>query len=229
MKSLKQVISILKGNIQSTRVIHDVAALIQLRPLLKSYIPLSSMAMNPSEIARICNDVIINQRKRIVEFGSGVSTVYIAKLMPDDSVLYTIDHNKEWLDIVATWLVNEGLRDRVVMVHAPLKEVQISSHKAPWYDCAIVESCLPSDSIDCLIVDGPPAGASGTAAKARYPAIPLLKSRLAQDCSVYLDDAVRNSEREIAKEWGEELGVNFELRLENGGYAVAKCGKGFMD
>ena len=226
---MKKILRAVKCVIRSSRSIHDVSALVQLRPLLSHYIPFSAMAMSPAEIARICNDVTINRRRTIVELGSGASTVFIAKVMPADSVLYSVDHDEQWLKIVAGWLEAEGLRDRVVMIHAPLEPIQTGSHRHPWYQRSVIESALPPDSIDCLIVDGPPAGASGPAAMARYPAVPVLKSRLAENCSIYLDDVVREGEKRIAALWGEELGISFQLRLDTGGYAAAKRGTGYMD
>jgi hypothetical protein len=229
MNNIKKILRIFKSTIRSARSIHDVSALIQLRPLLKHYIPFSSMAMSPAEIAKICNDVSINSRNKIVEFGSGASTVFIAKLMPMGSLLYSVDHDEHWLAIVSAWLKNEGLRDRVVMIHAPLEQMQVGTHQGLWYKRSVLEASLPADSVDCLIVDGPPAGASGYEAMARYPAVPVLKSRLAQNCSIYLDDVVRDGERKIAEQWGQELGITFQLRLDTGGYAVAKRGEGYMD
>jgi hypothetical protein len=229
MNNFQNFIRICRSIVRSMRTIHDVLALVQLRPLLKHYIPFSSMAMSPAEIAKICNDISINSRKRIVEFGSGASTVFIAKIMPHDSMLFSVDHDEHWLGIVSAWLDNEGLKDRVVMIHAPLEKIQIGNHQGPWYKRSVLEANLPPDSIDCLIVDGPPAGASGYEAMARYPAVPVLNSRLAPNCSIYLDDAVREGERRIAKKWGRELGITFQLKLDTGGYATAKLGEGYID
>jgi hypothetical protein len=229
MNNFQKLIGILRSIIRSSRSIHDVSSLVQLRPLLKNYIPFSSMAMSPAEIAKICNDVCINNRKKIVEFGSGASTVFIAKIMPKDSLLYSVDHDEKWLAIVSGWLENEGLRDRVVMIHAPLEQMQVGTHHGKWYKRSVLEASLPADSIDCLIVDGPPAGASGHEAMVRYPAVPVLKSSLAPNCTIYLDDAVRKGEKRIAEIWGQELGITFRLRLDTGGYAVAQRGEGYMD
>jgi hypothetical protein len=187
------------------------------------------MAMSPAEIAKICNDVSINGRRQIVEFGSGASTVFIAKIMPKDSVLYSVDHNEDWLGIVSQWLENEGLRGRVKMIHAPLEQMEVGTHRGLWYKRSVLDTNLPPDSIDCLIVDGPQACAGGSKGMARYPAVPVLKSRLAPNCSIYLDDVVRDGERRIAEQWGQELGINFQIRLDTGGYAAGKRGEGFMD
>lgn len=229
MNPIQNIIRLIRGVVRSTRSIYDVSALVQLRPLLKHYIPFSSMAMSPAEIAKICNDVSINKRARIVEFGSGASTVFIAKIMPEDSILYSVDHDDHWLGIVSSWLERESLRDRVHMIHAPLEKIQVGNHQGFWYQRSVVDERLPEDSIDCLIVDGPPAGANGNERMARYPAVPVLKSRLSPNCSIYLDDAVREGELHIAELWGQELGITFQTRLDTGGYASARRGEGYMD
>jgi len=229
MKTLKKCFIALRSMYRSSRSVHDVAALVQLRPLVSSYIPISGMAMNPSEIARICNDILINRRQKIVEFGCGASTVYIAKILPDNAVIYSVDHDSEWLDIVRGWLQREGVEDRVRFIHAPLRSINLEDHRSEWYDLAVLERSLPENDIDCVIVDGPPAGSGGIGALARYPAIPVLESKLAERVSIYLDDAVRNGEQTIAKKWSERLGIHFELRLNTGGYAIGVRGQAFMD
>jgi hypothetical protein len=49
-----------------------------------------------------------------------------------------------------------------------------------------------------LVIDGP----SGFIQKnSRYPALPLLYSRLSDGCRVFLDDAARPEEQEIVSLW----------------------------
>lgn len=228
MKNIFYILHHIRAVIRSCRAIHDTKALIQLRPLVSSYIPLSGMSMSPAEIACICNDVLINRRRRIVELGCGASTVFLAKLLPDGATLHSVDHDAEWIDIVRGWLDRECCTDKVSFVHAPLVEFTADDHRANWYDTAILNSMLPEYNIDCLIVDGPPAG-QGAAALARYPAIPFFKEKLAANVSIYLDDAIRKGEEEIANKWALQLGIRFDFRLDNGGYAVGSRGKAYMD
>ncbi len=37
--------------------------------------------MRPAGLVTVCNDIVLNERRRIVELGSGVSTVLLARLM----------------------------------------------------------------------------------------------------------------------------------------------------
>ena len=63
-----------------------------------------------------------------------------------------------------------------------------------WYDDAVVaaglDAALQGDLIDLLLVDGPPAYAVGHGL-ARYPALPVLRDRLAPGATVVLDDVER--------------------------------------
>jgi hypothetical protein len=59
-------------------------------------------------------------------------------------------------------------------------------------------------SIDMLIVDGPP---QATQALARYPALPLLFSRLNDTAIIVLDDFNSTAQQEIVKMWIQEFNL----------------------
>jgi hypothetical protein len=46
---------------------------------------------------------------------------------------------------------------------------------------------------------------------ARFPLVPLLRNRLAEECVLFLDDAARVDEREVANSW---LGLLPDFRVE---------------
>jgi hypothetical protein len=49
-----------------------------------------------------------------------------------------------------------------------------------------------------LVIDGPPGFIQR---HSRYPALPLLRERLADNCTVFMDDAARPDERELVEMW----------------------------
>jgi hypothetical protein len=53
-----------------------------------------------------------------------------------------------------------------------------------------------------LVVDGPP---TATGDLARFPAIPLLRERLAPDAVIIMDDLIRDSDQRVADLWRELL------------------------
>ena len=56
-----------------------------------------------------------------------------------------------------------------------------------------IDRLTTKDTIDLLIIDGPPVK---TNQLARYPALPLLFSKLSKECIIILDDAARPSEQQ---------------------------------
>lgn len=94
-------------------------------------------------------------------------------------------------------LVNYGVFDLASVPDAPLTNENTTT---PWYSLAT----LPSEvsDIDLLIVDGPP---EATASYARYPALPVLASRMAHNGTIILDDTNRHDELEILARWKREF------------------------
>jgi len=70
-------------------------------------------------------------------------------------------------------------------------------------------------------VDGPPAYAAGQGL-ARYPALPVLRGRLAPGATVILDDVERPGEQEVLRRWERSTVVEFDRRAEQAGVAVAR-------
>ncbi len=98
------------------------------------------------------------------------------------------------------------------MIGAPLIE-HADLEGRPWY--ALDDLDLAPDTVELLIVDGPPAP---TGPLARLPALPLLMDLLAHRCTVYLDDADRPDEKATVERWIEAFPdfVAEELALEKG-------------
>ena len=82
-----------------------------------------------------------------------------------------------------------------------------------WYDPAFLGEI---GSTDVIIVDGPP-GATGP--DARYPAVPMIAPKLTPGSLIFLDDTLRESERDIAERWETEFAVDRlpTPKLEKGG------------
>src|SRR5205085_2888729 len=85
----------------------------------------------------------------------------------------------------------------VTLVEAPLGEHRypVSDEVFNWYD--LEQAKLP-DSIDMLVVDGPPGHINPDA---RYPAGPELFHKLSRDAHIFLDDANRPDEVAVIKLW----------------------------
>ena len=186
----------------------DLHAWHMLRPLLDAgpYLPWSDGAMRPGGLVAVCNEIVLGGRERIVECGSGASTVLLARLLAQrgTGTLTAIEHDAGWADWVTDQLGREGLTVRARVVTAPLET-------DGWYERQRVAAALGDDGIDLLLVDGPPACAPG-AGLARHAALASLAPLLAPGAVVVLDDAIRPGEQEVLRRWEAETPYRFELR-----------------
>ena len=159
-------------------------------------------AASPDFLLVIARAVQEWRPKVIVECGSGGSTVVLAHCARrnGDGHVYSLDHDPAFAAATRRELERHGLQDFATVIDAPLTEHRIGDRDWPWY---AVEA-LPGDPIDMLIVDGPPLPVGSLA---RYPAGPLLFSRLAKQAVVYLDDAGRPEETKIVARWQQEFDI----------------------
>jgi hypothetical protein len=199
----------------------DLLAMQQLAPLAKTYLPWSVSAMRPSGLVKVLNDIVVHQRKSIVECGGGLSTYFIAQLLKErGGHLITIEHSAEWCEILRQFLDGQGLADVVQIVHAPLAPTSHAYQgKADWYDQKIVGDAVRGQKIDLLLVDGPPAY-DPSIMFARYPAAPFFRPYFAESYTIVLDDANRKGERAIVERWERELGIGMKIHLIDGHVAV---------
>lgn len=222
----------------------DLLAMEQLKPLHVTYLPWTPSALRPSAIAVILNDIIINQRRSVVEFGAGISTIFIARTLSNcPGHLFSVEHDSEWLSIVRLALEREGLSDKVTLIHAPLVDSQwlvdsqcnigsvskgergssnvgVQNAKCDWYDRRVLDENLPDSGIDLVIVDGPPAHRRRMRF-ARYPALPYVMPRLSSQRTLILDDAHRPGEHAIIEDWQARFNVKFSVLKTRGNIAIS--------
>jgi predicted O-methyltransferase YrrM len=117
---------------------------------------------------------------RIVEFGSGVSTLLIDRAKKPGTHHVCYEHDRLWHDLLADRLSDCDYRLR------RLENMLIEGRNATWY--AEVES----QGFDLMLVDGP----GGVNRFSRFGCVELIKSRLAEDFLFVFDDGDRNGERE---------------------------------
>lgn len=199
----------------------DREALEVLRPLLDAggYLPWTEGALRPAALAIVCDEIVFGHRREVVELGSGVSTIVLARLLRErGGHLATLEHDPSWAQVVREQLEREDLADLVLLVEAPLEPHELALDGAPWYAADAVAQ-LPA-AIDLLLVDGPPAH-TGEAERSRHPALSALASRLMPNAVVVLDDATRAGEREILERWQSDTEWRFGVH-EGIGVAVGR-------
>lgn len=183
------------------REIDNNNAAIRLSPLLTKgqYLPFTTSSLDFHSLAIILNDIVINNRKTILEFGSGASTVLMARLLNangyKDKKIISIEHDKEWSKTVTNLLDYEGVGQYVKLINAPLVKCNLSLMGNKWYDLNVLKENIPIE-IDTCIIDGPPAWFDQIKF-ARYPALGFVSEYLRDNSIVFIDDANRDGEKKM--------------------------------
>jgi hypothetical protein len=194
----------------------DLHAWHVLRPLLDrgGYLPWTTGSMRPAALVVVCNEIVHGARTRIVECGSGVSTVLLARLLRERGAgrLVALEHDRHWAALVHEQLRREALDGIARVLDAPLEG------EPPWYGPARLVD-VP-DELDLLVVDGPPACDAGHGMR-RAPALPRFDERLVVGATVALDDIARPGERDVLVGW--EASTDWRFALDEGaGVAIGR-------
>ncbi len=156
-------------------------------------------AASPDFLLELTRHVRQANPERIVECGSGTSTVAVARALQQNGGghIISLDHEAQFAELTRQRLSELGLTDFATVIHAPLAEQRLGDDLMKWYGAFE----LPWPEIDMIIVDGPPEQGGK---RARYPAGPVLVTKLAPGGVVFMDDGGRPDERAIAMQWLDE-------------------------
>ncbi len=133
------------------------------------YVPWPLPSLSPVTLATLLNDIVLNSRLSVVELGSGLSTVYLARVLQDrGGRLWSVDQDIGWCRVVKEMAERENVGSCLQMVAAPLATNTTRNYEGPWYDMSVLSQQCPSEGIDLLIVDGPASDLE--APLIRYPA-----------------------------------------------------------
>ncbi|NOX09905.1 MAG: class I SAM-dependent methyltransferase [Gammaproteobacteria bacterium] len=135
----------------------------------------------------------------ILECSSGLTSLMLSRCcqINQQGQVYSLENGKEYALKTQAHLDHHQLAQYATIIHAPLEAYVIGERNYSWY--RINE--IPQQAIDMLVIDGPP----GFIQKhSRYPALPLLWNKLADHCTIFLDDAAREEEQELVTMWLQE-------------------------
>jgi hypothetical protein len=205
----------------------DNLALTLLQSFGIGYLPWTGASIRPAALCCVLNEIIVHQRKQLVEFGAGISTIYAARVLQDvGGRMTTFEHDERWRDVVERYLAKNRLQDVVNLVHAPLAPCANALGNCEWYDGEVVRANLKHAPLDGVIVDGPPAGTRGLELS-RYPAVPAIQEFLADSFFIYLDDIGRRGEREVFDRWQRLLNLTGTVEPVFGNYGIMRRGSQF--
>lgn len=152
----------------------------------------------------LARQVLSQQPGLVVEFGSGVSSVVIARCLQLNGRgrLLSFDHDEGFAELTRRRLARAGVAGEVCA--APLRP-GVDGYGGSWYG----HGELP-DGIDLLVIDGPPAWREEQA-ESRGSAAPAAFAKLAPGAVVLLDDAARPGEQRVTARWRIEFpAIRFE-------------------
>lgn len=192
--------------------IAEVQALLQLLPKVPGAPPLPPVggwALTAASLLEVWHLVETHRPRTIVECGSGTSTLWLAYAARHvgGARVVALDHDARYAAATRALLDRHGLGDVAEVRHAPLREVTVDQEVLSWYDTAQLADVA---SVDLLLVDGPP---KWTGSQARYPAVPVLRDRLAPGALVLADDAERPEEKKTIRRWRAQYDVGSPERL----------------
>ncbi len=186
------------------RLYPQIQAYLDLAELLKPRRPLPLLrgwAASPDFLMHAASIALTERPRIIVECSSGASTIVLARCceINGSGKVLSLEHDPVYAEKTRQQIRTQGLERWAFVVDAPL--VSSPDPLAPsWYSTANLH--LEDERIDFLVIDGP-IGSSGVLA--RYPAMPVLWSRLGSNCFVILDDADRPEEAATIEKWVTEF------------------------
>lgn len=169
----------------------------QLISLLKLDAPIPATrnwAASPDVLISLFNHAQTISPKKILDLGSGISTLVLAKAAPQ-ATIYSIDNSEEYAAKTRRMLETHGVGNVDLRV-APLAP---HSSGVDWY---AVEKFADISDIDILFIDGPPGAFNETA---RHPAFDVCLSKLSPRAVIVLDDVAREGERNLAEKFAAAL------------------------
>lgn len=200
---------------QTNGVYARIDALLSIHNLIQLNAPLPIMHdwRVSSDFAHSLINSLLNKKGSAIDIGSGISTLLMGYAVKKNGMgkVISLEHDNEYFEKTKQLIFEHKLEDYIDLYLCPLIKYKIDNDDWLWYDISKVQ--FPRN-ISIISVDGPPGV---TQYMARYPAIPLLKDYLSRDTTIYLDDANRKEESEIANQWQEKFNLECELNKNHKG------------
>lgn len=187
-------------------------------------LPVGEWALDGPTLDRLVDVVRAQRPSYVAEFGTGTSTVVLARLLAKRHRrgrprLISFEQDPSWVQRVRHELAKRGLDDVVTVVHLALGPGPNGSPVACYEMTEEGRRLLQDHPPQLVLVDGPSL-ASGAS---RLGVIDLVTPFLTNDAVVLLDDALRDAELCVASEWDRRPDVQIEgIRLIGKGLLEAR-------
>lgn len=160
---------------------------------------------------------------RVLEFGSGVSTVAMAReLTSTHGVILSVDQDPHYARRTAQWLAEHGLSAGAEVVTSFITEASAGGYTTKCYDFnEPLQRQIKSFAPELIVIDGP-SQASGAS---RLAVIPLVAPLLERVVPFAMHDAYRDAEMEIARHWERDPRIHLDGMVAIGkGLLVGRLG-----
>lgn len=153
----------------------------------------------------------VHKPQTVIELGSGISTVCLGRYLLEASngdpapILISIEQDLQHAERTQRLLREHDQSDICHVAHVPVGTVTRLGRETNCYELSVplLKDLLGDREVDVAIIDGP-SGPDGI----RWATLPLLLDVLAPNSTIFLDDAFRDAELEIADQWRELQGVD---------------------
>jgi hypothetical protein len=185
-----------------------------------NYLPTTSSSLSEIDMSLILNDIVLNQRLKILEFGAGISTILTGLLLKErnnGARLVSIEHDAKFAEIMTNYIQKFRIDDFVEIIVVDLLETQEILNSSFYSEKAlntIIENKL-AGKIDALIVDGPPAYRESIC-NSRRTSMAVFNRYRSENSSLFLHDINRKQEKVIFSDWCGYLkqeGTNFSAMV----------------
>lgn len=178
---------------------------------LKNTLPHTSSALDHRTLQVICNDILINNRRFLVELGSGYSTIIISKFISMNNLdckVISIEENEQWAKLVSDLLEKESLDE--------IAKIECLKVKDSWYVEDELDLIMKNQEIQVLIIDGPNAG---NKEDIRSEAMNYFDGKISTNALVVIDDVHRKAEYAMLNNWYKKGGMK-KVVDNNTGYLL---------
>lgn len=175
----------------------------------------TNFSMDDTGLMFILEEIKNKTCKNILEFGSGLSTIYLAEFIRKtsmDAKIISIESDAYWLDRVKGHAKHHNLNQYINFIYAPVfPDIRLGGCNK-WYDTQILEQSISKTiKFDLVIVDGPIAYYPDIELS-RYGAVPFAIARISDTSTIILDDCNRKGEQDVIELWKKEFGLSFDIQ-----------------
>lgn len=159
-------------------------------------------SIGPQTIDILKDHVTSNRPQAILEFGCGVSTTCLAYWMreihsaPAGRVI-AIEQDPAHADRTRRRLHDLGLGATAIIHERSVVDQVAGGRSTTCYDLHDLRDLLSTHEFQMVLIDGP----SGPPPDVRWATVPLVLESISNQVTFFLDDALRDAELSMARDW----------------------------